>query len=172
MKRPAAGEFAPFYADYVARVPDGELLTVFEAQLEEGLALFDALDPAQAHARYAPGKWSVQEVLGHVIDTAWIFTYRALRFARADATPLPGMDQDEFVAHSNADRRELSSLRTEFEHVNRAALAFFGSLDTESWERRGVASNCEFTVRALGFIVVGHTASHFDTLRERYGLGG
>ena len=118
--------------------------------------------------RYAPGKWSIKELLGHVIDGERIFAYRALRFGRNDQTALNGFEQDDYVAAGAFDKRELSDLIDEFEEVRRATIHLFRGFDETAWTRRGVASENEVSVRALAYIIAGHELHHMGVLRERY----
>jgi uncharacterized damage-inducible protein DinB len=168
---PAEGEYSPYYGRYVARVAAGDLLAQMAAQLGEVHALLAHLTDDEARARYAPGKWSVKESLGHVVDTERVFAYRALRIARGDATPLPGFDQDAFMRHAHFDTRPLASLLEEWELVRRSTLAFFRALPEEAFDRRGTASDAPVTVRALAYIATGHVAHHLALFREQYGLG-
>ena len=136
--RPDASEYAPYYEKYISLVPAGEVVATLSEQLDETLALLRGLSEEQAGARYAPDKWSIKEVVGHVIDTERIFSHRALRFARNDQTPLPGYEQDDYVRAAGFDRRTLADIASEFEHVRRATLALLRSLDAEAWLRRGL----------------------------------
>jgi len=166
--RPDRSEYDAYYETYVSRVPDGAVLDTLRAQLESTGALLDGIPAAKHGHRYAEGKWSVREVVGHVLDTERVFTYRALRFARGDATPLPGMDQDEFMAGSNFEARTLADLTDEYRHLRRASIALFASFDDTILARGGVASDCSFTVRSLLYIVAGHERHHVGVLRECY----
>jgi hypothetical protein len=165
--RPGASEYAPYYERYVSLV-EGDVLETLERQAAETASLLGGISETAAGARYEPGKWSVKELIGHVIDTERIFAYRALRFARGDRTPLEGFDQDPYVAAANSDARTLSSLAEEFAHVRASTLALFRGLDAEAWARGGTASDNEVTVRALAHILAGHEAHHIRILRERY----
>ena len=165
--RPEADEYAPDYERYVSQV-EGDVLETLERQGAQTLALLGGLSEDAAGSRYEPGKWSVKELVGHVIDGERVFAYRALRFARGDATPLPGFDQDPYVAAANSDARTLASLAEEFGHVRAATLALLRSLDPEAWARRGTANDAEVSVRALAYIIAGHEAHHVRVLRERY----
>lgn len=169
--RPDASEHLPYYAKYVNLVPDGDLLAMLRAQLDETLALVRGLPEAQGGHRYAPGKWSIREVLGHVIDTERIFAYRALRIARGDATPMEGFDENAYAAASDADVRTLADLADELEHVRLGNIAFFRGLTDEAVARRGTANGAEVTVRALAWILAGHELHHRGLLRERYLAG-
>lgn len=169
--RPDASEHLPYYARYVDRVPEGDLLQTLRAQLQETLALVRGLPEERGGHRYAPGKWSIRQVLSHVIDTERIFAYRALRIARGDATPLASFDENAYAAASNADARTLADLAEELEHVRLGNLAMFRALDGEALARRGAASGGEVSVRALAWILAGHERHHVALLRERYLAG-
>ncbi len=166
--RPAEGEYSTFYAGYVGRVAEGGLIEQMEAQVEEVSQLLRGLHEEAALARYEPGKWSVKEVAGHLADTERVMTYRALRIARGDQTPLPGFDENAFVAGADFDSRTLPSLVAEWEAVRRASLALFRGLAPETHGRTGTASGHPVTVRALAYITVGHVAHHLEILRTRY----
>jgi hypothetical protein len=166
--RPAQDEHAPYYGKYTTLVPDGNIVDTLENQIASTLSLLRNLDEEKASFRYAPDKWSIKEVMGHIIDAERIFTYRALRIARNDQTPLPGFEQDGYVPAGNFDARPLSDLLAEFECVRRATLFLFNNLDDEAWSRRGTASDNEVSVRALAYITAGHELHHVNILRERY----
>ncbi|MBA3323661.1 MAG: DinB family protein [Pyrinomonadaceae bacterium] len=169
IKAPDAGEYPSFYETYVSLVPgEGGVVVALEQQLAEMLALLGGLSAAQADSRYAPGKWSVKELVGHVIDSERVFAYRALSFARGDTTPLPGFDQDVFADRANFGACSVPDLAAEFEHVRRANLHLFRQFDEEAWGRRGVANNSEITVRALAYGIAGHELHHRKILRTRY----
>lgn len=168
LPRPAAGEYAPHYAGYVAAVPDGDLLETLERQLADALALGMSLDEARGDHAYAPGKWTVKEVLAHIIDAERIFAYRALRVARGDQTPLAPFDENAYAPESLAGRRALADLMEEFGHVRRATIALLRPLTAEIGERRGTASGHPVTTRSLAWIIAGHAAHHLRILRERY----
>lgn len=136
--------------------------------MDQSLSLFRGISEEKSLHRYAPGKWSVKEVLGHVIDAERIFTYRALRFARNDHTPLAGFDQDPYIAAANFDARPWSDFVEEFEHVRRSTVLFFRGLTPEQALRCGVASEASVSVRALGYIIAGHELHHVKILRDRY----
>lgn len=169
MKRPGPDEHGDYYATYIDRVPDGRpLVDVLGEAPEELDALLGDLPAERENFAYEPGKWTCREVLGHVIDTERLFSYRALHIARADAAELPGMDQDEWAAASNADERHVADLLSEFRGLREANAALFASFDEETLSRRGIASGFEFTVRALIHIIAGHELHHRDVLRTRY----
>jgi uncharacterized damage-inducible protein DinB len=166
--RPSPDEFASYYAAYVGNVPDGDVTELLESQLTEYRALLGGLDDEAALHRYAPGKWSVKQVVGHVTDSERIFSYRALRMARADRTPLPGFDENDFVANARFDERGIGDLLDEFNAVRRASLYLYRSLSDEEAARRGVANGVDTSVRALIYISAGHAAHHLGILRTKY----
>lgn len=166
--RPESNEYAPYYEKYVSLVPDADLVETLERQGAETLALLRGLDEGRGGHRYEPGKWSVRQLVGHVNDAERIFSYRALAIARGDRAPLPGMEQDEWMAGVDFDARTLASLADEFEAVRAATVQLLRHLSPEAWSRRGTASDNEVTVRALAYIIAGHEAHHVRVLRERY----
>jgi hypothetical protein len=168
MKRPEPTEYAEFYGTYVSKVPGNDVLGVLESQRVQMLQLFAGRSERDGSFRYAPGKWTVKEALGHITDTERIFTYRALRIARGDQTPLPGFEQDDFVKNGAFGERTLAGLAEEFALVRGASLALFRSFTEESWPRKGIASQKEVSVRALAFITAGHQIHHRLILEERY----
>jgi len=165
---PAADEYAGYYGRYVSRVPRGDFLAVLRKQADEIAGLFGALTPAQAGFAYAPGKWSVKEVLGHMTDTERVFAYRALSIGRGDPSPLPGMEQDEWLPSAGFGRRAIADLLAEWRTVRAATIALVEGFPAEATLRRGVASGNPFSVRALLHIAPGHTAYHLEVLRDRY----
>lgn len=166
--RPSTDEYASFYETYVSLVPDADVTGTLERQSAETSALLRSLPEERAGHSYEPGKWSVRQLVGHVIDTERIFSYRALAISRGERQPLPGMDQEEYMAGANFDARTLASLAEEFEAVRRSTLLLLRHLSPEAWGRRGTASDNEVTVRALAYIIAGHEAHHVRILRERY----
>jgi hypothetical protein len=166
--RPAPAEYAPFYGTYIAQVPEGDVLTILETQRRDTQQLLARVSEAAALHRYAPGKWSVKEVVGHVSDSERVFSYRALRFARGDAQPLPGFDEQLWVPTAAFDRRSLPDLAAELDAVRRATIALFGACDAAALARSGTANNREITVRALAYVIAGHERHHVGILRERY----
>lgn len=169
---PATGEYAPHYAGYVGRVPAGDVLARLRRQITETAALLRPLDAAKAAYRYAPGKWSVIEVAGHLCDAERIFAYRALRIARGDETPLAGFDENIYVPAGEFERRSIADVAAEFEAARAATVTLLGGLPEAAWTRWGVANGQRVTVRALAHIIAGHELHHVEVLRTRYGLGG
>jgi uncharacterized damage-inducible protein DinB len=168
---PAGDEAAPFYFTYIEKVGDGEILDILRRQAAEAMALFPSVSNERSLYRYAEGKWSIREVLGHVIDTERIFVHRALWFARGLPGELPGYDQEAAAATANADARSWAVLVDEFRALRDSTISFFAGLPEEAWGRRGIASDTEVTVKALAYIVAGHLAHHRGILEERYGVG-
>lgn len=166
--RPDANEFPPAFEPYVALVRDGEITETLERQIGRVGAALAGLSESQAAFRYAAGKWSVREVVGHVIDAERVFGYRALCSARADTNALPGFDENEFARHAGHDRVPLADLLDELEHVRRGHLRFFRHLDPTAWLRTGMANSKRASVRALAFVMAGHAEHHLRILRDRY----
>ena len=167
-KRPQSNEYAPYYGKYVMLVPEGNFLEILEKQLQEMNQLLGPLTEQQADFRYAPGKWSIKETLGHINDAERIFAVRILRIARGDQTPLPGFEQDDYVKASNASSRKLSDLLEEFAAIRRATIALIRSLDDASWLRHGNASGKDISVLAIAFIIAGHALHHHKIFAEKY----
>ncbi|HUA86954.1 MAG TPA: DinB family protein [Bryobacteraceae bacterium] len=166
--RPAPNEHAADYQQYIALVPDGDILATLAAQGRETVAMLARLSEAQGDHRYAAGKWTLKEVVGHVIDTERIFACRALRFARGDRTPIPGYEQDDYVRNAESGARTLQSLIEEFEAVRRATVLFFAGLSGAAWLRRGIANHNEMSVRAVAWVLAGHELHHRRALQEKY----
>ncbi len=166
--RPARDEAADYYFTYIDQVPPGEICTVLEAQLGETMTLLRAVPEDRSLHGYAPGKWTLRQVVSHVNDTERVFAFRALWFGRAFEEPLPKFDQDLAIAEAAADERPLASHVDEFLSVRSASLALFRSFPPSAWGRRGVASGHPVTVRALAYITAGHLAHHVRIVRDRY----
>jgi hypothetical protein len=166
--RPESNEYAPSYEAYVSKVSGADVVGTLERQGAETLALLRGLPEERGAHRYGADKWSVKQLVGHISDGERLFSYRALSIARGDRAPLPGMEQDVWMAGVDFDSRTLASLADEFESVRAATLHLLRHLTPEAWARRGVASDNEVTVRALAYIIAGHEAHHVGILRERY----
>lgn len=167
-RRPSGAEHSPYFGRYVSLVPDGWIVDTLRRQIGETLAFLSPLPDERARHRYAPGKWSVKEVVGHVADSERVFAYRALRFARGDATELPGFDEKQYTANAPFDQRPLADVLREFEAVRGATVALFQGLPDPAWDRSGVANGDPVTVRALAWIIAGHERHHRAVLAERY----
>lgn len=167
-QKPDSGEFLQYYGRYIDLVPEGDIVTTLSAQMDETRALLRQFPESMSGYRYGPDKWTVNQVLGHLIDAERIFSIRALRFARNDATPLPGFEQDDYVANADFNSCALSELAAEFEAVRAATLFLLRHLEESAWTRRGTASNAAVSVRALAYIIAGHELHHRGILRDRY----
>lgn len=171
LSRPEADEYDSYYSDYIDRVEDADVIEVLQRQQADSEAVLMGLSYEAGSFRYAPDKWSVKEVVGHLSDTERVFAYRALCIARGETQSLPGMDQDIYVVGARFDSRGIDSLAEEFSAVRSATIALFESFDQESWDRSGVANGVRVSVRALAFIVAGHESHHMAILRDRYRVG-
>lgn len=168
MKRPEPSEYAPYYGRYIERVPEGPIVDVLRTQIRGTLDLLRSVPEAKGEYRYAPGKWTIKEVVGHVVDGERVFGYRALRFGRGDTTQLPGFEQDDYVRQGGFDARTLRHLTDELEAVRRATVQLFEGFGEESWSRKGIASSNPVSVLALAYIIAGHEIHHLKILREQY----
>ena len=166
--RPEKSEYPPYCETYVSRVPDGDIVATLGKQLDQTLALIHSIPEARGDFRYDEGKWSIKELIGHVIDSERVFAYRALRFGRGDTTPLAGFEQDDYVRGAHFNKRTLQNLADEYEQVRRASISLFANLDHNSWASRGSANNNEVSVLGLAFIVAGHERHHVEILKTRY----
>jgi hypothetical protein len=168
MRRPEPQEYAEYYGNYIARVPDGDIVDTLAAQIDTTTQLLGRLTEAQGNHRYAPGKWNLKEVIGHLSDMERVFQIRALAFARRDPAGLPSVDQDVYAANARFASRPLADVAAEFAVVRRAGIAMFHSFDAPVWDRRGCANNVEFTVRSVAFIIAGHELHHRGVIESRY----
>jgi len=166
--RPQPGEYAPYYDRYISLVHNNDILAVFEDQRRQTLLLLSGRAEADGDLRYAPDKWSLKEVLGHINDTERIMSYRALRIARGDQTPIEGYEQDDYVRNGPFAQRTLPDLIEDYIAVRRATVSLFRNLDEPAWNRRGVANKNEITVRALAYVIAGHELHHRRILEEKY----
>ena len=168
--RPDDAEYAPYYAGYVAKVPEGNIVEVVRAGGDELCRALAAIPEEKGGYRYADGKWSVREVLGHLIDAERIFSYRVLRTARGDQTPLASFDENEYARAAGSEARTVAGLVEEMTVVRHSTVLMLASLPGESWSNRGTASGKSVSVRALAYITAGHAQHHLTVLRERYGI--
>ena len=166
--RPDRTEAAEYYFTYIDKVPEGDVLARLEAQLPETLVFLRGVPDERSLHRYAPGKWSLRQLMSHVNDAERTFVFRAFWFARGFDTPLPSFDQDIAAAKAGADDRPWASHVEEFASIRAATLTFFRSLPPDAWMRRGIASSHAVSVRALAYITAGHVNHHVGILRERY----
>jgi hypothetical protein len=166
--RPQPGEYAPYYDRYISLVLGNDILAALDEQRRQMLLLLSGRPEADGDLRYAPGKWSLKEVLGHLNDTERIMGYRTLRISRGDQTPIEGFEQDDYVRNSPFARRPLADLIEDYIAVRRATISLFRNLDEAAWSRRGVANKNEITVRALAYVIAGHELHHRGIVEEKY----
>jgi uncharacterized damage-inducible protein DinB len=168
LQRPESTEYPLYFARYIERVPEGDIV----AQLRENSATLGAtlaaLDDARGDHRPEAGKWSIRQMIGHMIDVERVFVFRALHIARGDTAPLPSFDQDDYAATADSDDRRLSDLREELRLLRESTIRFFGTLPASAWTRSGEVGGNNLSVRALAHIIVGHTKHHLQSLAERY----
>jgi DinB superfamily len=168
MNRPLESEYAPFYRGYVSHVPEKEILPVLRSQLDALDVLLNRVSPERETYRYADTKWSIREVVGHLIDGERVFGYRAFSIARGEQKSLPGFDEKEYMLTAPYDRIDLDDLLSELRLVRLSNIAMLRNLDAESWLRIGIANDTPVSVRALAFIMAGHVRHHMGVLSERY----
>lgn len=166
--RPDPTEYLPYFGRYIALVPEGDIMATLVSQNQSTLALLRSLPESKGALRYAPLKWSIREVVGHMSDTERIFADRALRFARNDATPLPGFEEGDYIRNGSFDDYQLSDLVDGFESVRRSTVFLLRHMTGEASARRGKANNAEISVRALAYVIAGHEIHHMNVLRTRY----
>jgi len=167
---PAADEYAPFYADYVRRLIDSDVLAALREQEHEVARRFAAVPAEREGFRYAVGKWSVRQVLGHMTDAERIFGYRAMAIARGETQSLPGFDENVYVENAPFDSLPLTDLLAEFLLVRRSHTRLFSHFAASDWARRGIANNHPVSARALPYIMTGHVHHHLEILANRYGV--
>ena len=168
LTRPDASEYAEYYERYVGKITGTDIIEILKQQHAEIQALIASVPAEKENFRYAEGKWSIRELVGHVLDGERVFAYRALVFARNDQTPLPGFEQDFWVTHSNHGNVPLAELAAELSSVRQSTIDLFRHLAPDAWTNRGVANNKEMSVRAAAYVIAGHAAHHLDVLKSRY----
>ena|SRR2546427_155089 len=166
--RPDISELADYQIGYISKVPGDDIMMFLEQQLERVMNLLRGITEDKGNYRYASDKWTVKQVVGHIIDTERVFAYRALVFSRNDSTTLPGFDQDLWAKQASHDNVPTKDLACEFEVVRRSTIDLFRHLDPVAWTRRGTANNNPISVRALAYLVGGHTEHHLEILKSRY----
>ncbi len=168
MQRPKQGDYSPYYEDYIKLVEGNDPVNIMEKQLTETPKFFGAIPEAKGNYSYAEGKWTIKEILGHIIDTERVFAYRVMCIARGEKQSLPGFEQEDWVKASNFAKRKLIDLIDEYKKLREANLAMLKSLDEEAIGRKGIANNKNITVNALFYIIPGHEKHHLNILKERY----
>jgi hypothetical protein len=168
-KRPESSEYGDFYAKYVALVPEeGELVSILGEQSVRTFAFLEELSEEQGNYRYAPEKWSIKQMIGHLTDNERIMSYRLLRIARGDGTPLAGYEENDYVQAGDFDRFSMKEMLAHFKIVRGSTLALLASLPEESWTRTGTANHAPMSVRAQACVLIGHELHHLNVLKERY----
>jgi hypothetical protein len=168
--RPRADEYIPYYGKYITLVPDGDLVEMLRSQQSETVRLLRGIGDQKSRFAYAPGKWTITEVVGHINDAERIFAYRALRFARGDEQPLTGFDENVYAPAGRFNDRSIGDLLDEFEAIRTATIHLFRNLNDDELARRGTANNNPITVRAIAYVIAGHERHHVKLLHERYGV--
>jgi prepilin-type processing-associated H-X9-DG protein len=166
--KPLETEYAPHFHTYISKVPHNNLSDALHDSHQKVLELLKSIPEEKYNYRYAEGKWTIKEIVAHLIDCERIFVYRALTFARKDKSELPGFDEEEYTPESNASNRSMQSLMREYEHLRKSNILFFDGLTEEMSMRKGIANGKEISVRALGFAISGHELHHMQVIRERY----
>ncbi len=161
-------EYAPSFAPYIATLDDGDLIEELEISLHDFIRFVREIPMGKHDYRYAEGKWTIKDIIQHLIDAERVFAYRALRFSRKDQTPLPGFSEDDYASAVNADARHLNALLTELSIVRESTLALFRTFDNETMMQIGTASDRQISVRALGFVIIGHMKHHQQVFAQRY----
>lgn len=168
MARPDLARVPEWYHRYINQVNEDELMTAFRNQTPSFIHFLETIPQGKHDHRYAEGKWTIKELLQHLIDAERIFSYRGLRFARKDATPLPGFEENDYARAAKADQRDWNEMVDEFKTVRHASEILFGSFDEDQLQSEGIASGKPVYVEAIGFIMVGHVNHHMNIIRERY----
>ncbi|WP_020402755.1 DinB family protein [Gracilimonas tropica] len=165
---PSSSEYAHYYAGYVANVPKANIIETLKEQMHDTYTFINSIPGDKAYHSYEKGKWTIKQIIGHLIETERVFSYRALAFSRRDPNPLPPMEQDDYVKYSNYNSRTISNLANEYLAVRIATTHLFQNMTKEMVSLKGIASNAEFTVRSLPFIIAGHELHHMQVIREKY----
>ena len=166
--RPKGDEHIAYYSTYIDRVPDGDIVEILKKETAETLAFLRSIPESKLDYRYAPGKWNIRQIVGHLADGERVFQYRAWRFSRADTIPVPGFDENLYVDTAPFENVSMPDLIDEFEALRRASIHLFSNMTEEAMTRRGVANGDEISVRAIAFILAGHVSHHLQVLKERY----
>jgi len=168
--KPSENEYGGHFGNYIRLVPEGDIVETLEVQERETIGLLSGLPESRGDYRYAEGKWSLKELVGHMTDTERVMSYRLLRIARGDETPLPGFDQDLWMKHSVFGGWSFAQLAEDYGAVRKATLTLLKGLPEEAWSRRGTASNVGLTVRALAHVIAGHEKHHIAIIRDKYSV--
>jgi thiol-disulfide isomerase/thioredoxin len=165
---PTGSEYAHYYSGYVANVPKGNIIETLKAQMHDTYTFVNSIPGEKAYHSYEKRKWTIKQIIGHLIETERVFAFRALAFSRRDPNPLPSMEQDNYVKYSNYNSRTINNLANEFLAVRISTIHLFQNMTKEMISLKGTASGADFTVRSLAFIIAGHELHHMQVIRERY----
>ncbi|MEX0844769.1 MAG: DinB family protein [Balneolaceae bacterium] len=165
---PSSSEYAHYYSDYVSNVPKKNIIETLNAQMHELYTFINSIPGDKAFFAYKEGKWTVKQVIGHMIETERVFAYRALAFSRRDPNPLPSMDQDNYVKFGNFNSRTIHNIANEYLAVRISSIHLFQNMTKEMLSLKGTASGLEFTVRSLPFIIAGHELHHINIIKDKY----
>ena len=168
INKPNPNEYAPYFQNYTELAPEENIISSLEDQLMETVSFYDSLNESEFDFCYAPGKWSIKEVIMHVLDTERIFNYRALRFARKDDTPLPGFEQDDYINNTDWTNYSIKSIIEEYELVRKHSIVLFNNMTTEMLEQSGISDGMNLSVRAIPFILAGHERHHLNVINSKY----
>jgi hypothetical protein len=168
LQRPLTSEYPEYYVPYVELVPEEDLLTILSEDLKSTIALFEGISDEDGYFRYAPNKWSIKEVLGHMTDTERIMSYRLLRIGRGDQTALAGFNENDFVEGSQINKQSIKDILEDFIATRKATITLIKNMPTDAWVNKGNANNTEVTTRAIGYIIAGHAIHHKQIINERY----
>lgn len=171
MSRPAENEYAEYYAGYIGRVPDGDIVEILESQIADFRSLLDGIAEADACVLHEPYTWTIKQAVGHMIDTERVFSYRGLRWASGDSTPIPGFEQNEWVDATDWGSPTLAQLVDELEHCRRANVCMFRRLKPEAWDGGGPADGKKMTTRAVAYCLAGHIIHHTEIIKKRANAG-
>ncbi|KAA3610380.1 MAG: DinB family protein [Calditrichaeota bacterium] len=168
MERPASTEYAKYYQGYIDLVPNGDILQILEKQNDQFCEFLAQVDEEKANYRYAEGKWSIKQVIAHLIDVELVFMYRALRISRKDSTPIPGFEQDDYIKNSDQSHLTLSELVEQFYHMRKASIALLRSFSPDMWQNIGTANGFPASVRAIAHVMIGHVIHHMKVIHSKY----
>lgn len=168
INKPNTDEYASYFQRYTGLIPNETVLQTLENQFKEAMIIYKGLDKSKIDYRYAEGKWSIKELIIHILDTERIFTYRALRIARKDKTPLVGFEQDDYINNINWDKYPFSSVLDEYDLVRKHTILFFNNMTQEMLEQTGISSEMKMAVSAIPFIIAGHERHHLNIINSRY----
>lgn len=168
MNRPETNEFAPYYNNYISLIDGDNVMPVLNSQVAEIRSILADVPEEKSTYAYAEGKWTIKELLSHLIDGERIFAYRIHRISRGDKTPLEGFEQDDYIENSNANNRSFADLLDEFDLQRRSNLLMVNNISDEGSKRMGTASTNPVSVRALTYVMAGHVVHHIKVLKEHY----